>query len=368
MRLPSLDQVLAQSMNDLNSYGEVTFLDASGNPAADQTKSAVGNRLLYGGWYRDFETGDSQAGHRTFSHRQGRFLNRDPIGIWGSLGNAGNGYGYAASGPLMGWDPWGLDDIHGRIILWLTGEFHATGAQEEAAAEAFMGSIFAHAEAQNAAIAEPVYAIRDTAALTGHRAATGRPYSAEAFQGMAESAVGRIVAQELANGASGAEAGAKAFAQTAPGVSSGYQLGTGVREGDPGKALGGAAAVAADIGLAAAVQRVGGRRPGAAMPAQPKAAAAAAPCPPAGIVSVQGEAAALRQVTFGTGHAAPHLLGSGATVAQVESAILQQMPRGPSVVGWFEGRVAVGNQIWQYRGMPLPNGTIHVGTYFPVAP
>jgi len=38
----------------------------------------------------------------------GRFLSRDPIGIWGDAGNYGNGYGYAGNNPCMFVDPSGL--------------------------------------------------------------------------------------------------------------------------------------------------------------------------------------------------------------------------------------------------------------------
>jgi hypothetical protein len=79
--------------------------------------------------------------------------------------------------------------------------------------------------------------------------------------------------------------------------------------------------------------------------------------------------AALGAVIFKGAHAARHLAGTGLKAAEVQSAIAGQVAsstRGATVVGTFSGRVSVGGTLIQYRGYPLPNGTINVGTYFPV--
>lgn len=39
---------------------------------------------------------------------QGRFVNRDPIGVWGDAGNLGNGYSFCGNDPVNRVDPWGL--------------------------------------------------------------------------------------------------------------------------------------------------------------------------------------------------------------------------------------------------------------------
>jgi hypothetical protein len=46
--------------------------------------------------------------NRYYSVETGRFLTRDPIGVWGDLGNLGNEYGYAWSRPLVVGDLIGL--------------------------------------------------------------------------------------------------------------------------------------------------------------------------------------------------------------------------------------------------------------------
>jgi RHS repeat-associated protein len=56
----------------------------------------------------DEVTGLLQMRNRYYSVETGRFLTRDPIGVWGDLGNIGNEYGYAWGRPLVVGDALGL--------------------------------------------------------------------------------------------------------------------------------------------------------------------------------------------------------------------------------------------------------------------
>ncbi len=74
-------------------------------------------------------------------------------------------------------------------------------------------------------------------------------------------------------------------------------------------------------------------------------------------------------VTFGQGgHGARHAANSGVSPQAIEAAIRQSIEaiaRTGAPNGYFWGQVQVGGQTWVYRAMPLPNGTIHIGTYYP---
>ncbi len=113
-----------------DAYGKPTFLDAAGTPYADQTRSRVGNPYLYNGMRWDPEYGGYNGRHRTYSPAQGRWLSRDPIGIWEDGGGGGNGYAYVGGNAVNGWDPEGLDPTGGV----LTGGAAAWGAEGLAAA------------------------------------------------------------------------------------------------------------------------------------------------------------------------------------------------------------------------------------------
>src|SRR2546429_1423267 len=72
-------------------------------------------------------------------------------------------------------------------------------------------------------------------------------------------------------------------------------------------------------------------------------------------------------ITFG--HEARHLIGTGLTHRVVESAIgseIEDIARKASRTGTFWGRAKVGGKSREYRSHTLPNGDIHVGTYYPV--
>ena len=68
--------------------------------------------LLYGTKYTDMETGLIYYGYRYYDPRQGRFINRDPIGEEGGL----NLYGFLSNSPGNGVDFLGLNDCGPRPI------------------------------------------------------------------------------------------------------------------------------------------------------------------------------------------------------------------------------------------------------------
>src|SRR5690606_13445786 len=85
-------------------YGLPSFLEGDWDTLSS---SAYGNRVLFTGrlWNPTSLTYDYR--NREYSPYLGRFLQRDPIGIWGDEANAGRGYGYAGSGPIGSTDPFG---------------------------------------------------------------------------------------------------------------------------------------------------------------------------------------------------------------------------------------------------------------------
>jgi RHS repeat-associated protein len=79
--------------------------DAYGRPNVET--SAVGNPYLFTGRRYDPETGLYYFRARHYDPARGRFLQRDPIGIWTDGINLGNGYTYVANNPANWIDPLG---------------------------------------------------------------------------------------------------------------------------------------------------------------------------------------------------------------------------------------------------------------------
>jgi hypothetical protein len=72
-------------------------------------------------------------------------------------------------------------------------------------------------------------------------------------------------------------------------------------------------------------------------------------------------------MTFGRG--ARHLVGTGLAPGIVECAIgteVEDIARKAARTGNFWGRVQVGGKSLEYRAHTLPNGDIHVGTYYSI--
>ena len=93
-------------------YGEVEFRDATG-AVVDSSPSGVvfgfqGRRL-------DEESRLYYHRNRYYDPTLGRFVSRDPIGLWGDSSNLGNAQNYCASDPVNRVDPFGLD---GCVCGW----------------------------------------------------------------------------------------------------------------------------------------------------------------------------------------------------------------------------------------------------------
>jgi hypothetical protein len=70
--------------------------------------------------------------------------------------------------------------------------------------------------------------------------------------------------------------------------------------------------------------------------------------------------------TISFGHGARHLQGTGLSQEAVEAIIATDI-RASCAGGNYHGWVQINGQWIQYRTYMLPNGTVNVGTYFPVA-
>ena len=72
---------------------------------------------------------------------------------------------------------------------------------------------------------------------------------------------------------------------------------------------------------------------------------------------------------FTFGHGARHLVGTGLSSEAVESAIkleVNTIKSGASASGSFWGRIGISGKTIEYRAFTLPDGSIHIGTYYPL--
>jgi RHS repeat-associated protein len=90
---------------DYDSFGAVTIRNGAGTIISS---SAIGNPYLYTGQRFDPETGFYDYHRRMYSPTPGRFLQRDPIGVWTDPNNLGNGFTYVQNDPVNLTDPMGL--------------------------------------------------------------------------------------------------------------------------------------------------------------------------------------------------------------------------------------------------------------------
>ena len=72
-----------------------------------ESASLYGNPFLYTGQPYDADLGLYYYRARYYDPAEGRFLSRDPIGVWGDANNLGNAYAYVADNPLNNRDPTG---------------------------------------------------------------------------------------------------------------------------------------------------------------------------------------------------------------------------------------------------------------------
>jgi len=97
---------------DYNPFGACVATDVNGG-------GLVGNPYRFTGRRLESETGLYYYRARHYTPEMGRFLSRDPIGIWGDGGNFGNAYAYAGNNPLTYTDPsgeWGFASLVGAVV------------------------------------------------------------------------------------------------------------------------------------------------------------------------------------------------------------------------------------------------------------
>ena len=91
---------------EYGDYGQRKIFDAQENSL---TLSASGNAYGFTGRWFDDATELYHFRARYYDPETGRFISRDPIGIWGDPSGLGNGYTYAGSNPWTFTDPTGLE-------------------------------------------------------------------------------------------------------------------------------------------------------------------------------------------------------------------------------------------------------------------
>jgi RHS repeat-associated protein len=89
-------------------YGVHAVSTPGGNP--EPIEGAIGNPFRFQGHRLDPESGLIFFRNRYLDPVEGRFVNRDPIGIWGDPSASGNGYAFCGGNPVNRRDPFGLDD------------------------------------------------------------------------------------------------------------------------------------------------------------------------------------------------------------------------------------------------------------------
>ncbi len=92
-----------------SAFGKPTIFNGSNVEIAT---TAVEQPFMFTGARYDFEEGSGlyQMRHRYFDPVVGRFVSRDPLGLWGDPSQSGNGQGYCGHNPVNILDPFGLDD------------------------------------------------------------------------------------------------------------------------------------------------------------------------------------------------------------------------------------------------------------------
>jgi len=74
-----------------------------------------------------------------------------------------------------------------------------------------------------------------------------------------------------------------------------------------------------------------------------------------------------KEVTFG--HGGRHLEGTGLLVSQVNSFLASYVTKLGLVIGQFyKGQVTIGGVIIEFTAYVLSDGTINIGTYYPIVP
>jgi RHS repeat-associated protein len=115
---------------EYTDYGYPTIYAPNGTV---RTVSAVGNTLMWGARPWDREAGLYYFRYRWYDPYLGRFITRDPIGIWGDGISNGNGYAYVGNNPWSMVDPFGLS-CKRRVYEW-----HHGFAQEFLTSDSYAG-------------------------------------------------------------------------------------------------------------------------------------------------------------------------------------------------------------------------------------
>jgi RHS repeat-associated protein len=117
-----------------DAYGRQTVYAPGGNGVVDfgdddvitlGGTSSVANAYMYTGRRLDAESGLLYYRHRYLSPEQGRFVSRDPIGVWGDTSGLGSAYAYVGGAPSRNGDPTGLD---ATVVVKTWTNPHATTA------------------------------------------------------------------------------------------------------------------------------------------------------------------------------------------------------------------------------------------------
>jgi RHS repeat-associated protein len=155
-------------------FGLPTVLDADG---AAQAASAIANPYLFTGRRFDTESGLYFYRTRHLDPRVGRFISRDPLGLWTDSVNLGNAYAYVGNNPGSRSDSMGLADpvtttaVQTAVELAEGAESAGATAEEIAALESTIARSLAQASAR-AAAAEVATAAEQVAAFEAALAET----------------------------------------------------------------------------------------------------------------------------------------------------------------------------------------------------
>jgi RHS repeat-associated protein len=99
---------------EYDAWGRQTVTDfgSAGSISTAGGKSSFGNPFLFTGQRYDAGTGLMYYKQRYYSAALGRFISRDPAGIWTDLNNLGNGYAYVGDNPATWTDSYGTNFWH----------------------------------------------------------------------------------------------------------------------------------------------------------------------------------------------------------------------------------------------------------------
>jgi RHS repeat-associated protein len=109
------------------SGAELVQYGAYGNATVTQTGglAPTGNPFLFTGRRLDTATGNYYYRARYLDPNLGRFLSRDPLGIWGDPANHGNSYAYCNNNPVNCVDPSGTF-VYGKVTWTFTDDVKAS--------------------------------------------------------------------------------------------------------------------------------------------------------------------------------------------------------------------------------------------------